>query len=655
MKRKTTVILICLLAVTAASAVAFFALNGSFAKRAPVMAAFYVSPSGSDTGDGSKESPFATVARARDEVRKINADMTGDIVVHVAEGEYVLAETLAFDERDGATNGFSVRYVGEGNAVLSGGETLTGFTLYDADKDIYSVKVPQGVSFRQLYVNGEKMIRSDTAHGYRNRIVGASRFLADGTPIPEWNNNWGEETLQQAAYGEIYLRSCEFPDFKNPRDVEIHIFSAWTKSILRVSSVERDREVAVIRVQEPENSLIFNRMHPDIDGYSHQNTHAFAYYLENAYELIDWYGEWYHDRSAGTLYIKAPENTDMTAAEAVYPKLETLVRIGSGNGERIKNLSFEGLTFSCTNWTLPGERGFVEVQAGMYANYCVFKTNDMGVCRPPAAVYAADTENLTIRNCTVEKTGAAGIDLNHATLHSVIRDNTVRDAAGNGIMIGQFAVDENTDIHAVYNPEDETQICTGDRIVNNLVTNIGTEFEGSVGIAAGYPREILIACNEVSYAPYSGVSVGFGWSAEDNAMRRNRILYNEIHHTSRVLCDAGGIYTLSKQPDSEIVGNYIHDIELPDGADYATSGIYMDEQTAGFTVKDNVIYHAWGVGRNNNGDNDYRENRIYVDKKWDPRAWGIMWNAGRKTCYDLFANTHYGSSNDRQGGKQNEQ
>ena len=36
---------------------------------------------------------------------------------------------------------------------------------------------------------------------------------------------------------------------------------------------------------------------------------------------------------------------------------------------------------------------------------------------------------------------------------------------------------------------------------------------------------------------------------------------------------------------------------LPEGADYAAGGIYMDEQTAGFTVKDNVIYHAWGAGR----------------------------------------------------------
>ena len=109
----------------------------------------------------------------------------------------------------------------------------------------------------------------------------------------------------------------------------------------------------------------------------------------------------------------------------------------------------------------------------MYANYCVFASNDMGVRRPPAGIFAADTENLTIKNCTVEKMGAAGIDLNHSTLHSVVRDNTVRNIAGNGIMVGSFVVDENTDVHTVYHPEDETHICTGDKIVNATPHNSG--------------------------------------------------------------------------------------------------------------------------------------------------------------------------------------
>ena len=639
--KKKRVITICVFAVIAALVITFLALNGNLARHARIMADIYVSADGSDDGDGSKSSPFATISRAQDEVRKMNADMSGDIVVHIADGEYCLTDTLTFDEKDGATNGYSIRYIGDGGAVISGGEKLGGFKFYDKEKDIYCAKVPKGTSFRQLYVNGEKMIRSDTEHNYKTRIVGASRFTKDGKLISEWNNNGSDETLVQADYGEIYIPTAELPEFKNPQDVEIHVFCAWTKSILRVESIKRGtQETSTVRIQEPESKLIFNRMHPDIDGYSHMNTHAFAYYLQNAYELIDWYGEWYLDESASTLYIKAPENTDMTKTEAVYPKLETLVKVES-KGESVKNLSFEGLTFTCTNWTLPSEQGFVEVQAGMYANRCVFKDNDMSVDRPTAGIYAANTENFTVKNCTVEKMGAAGIDLNHATRNSVIRDNTIKQISGNGIMVGSFAVDENTDVHTVYNPKDKSEICTGDQIVNNLVTEIGTDYEGSVGIVAGYPRDILIACNEVSYAPYSGISVGYGWSDKANAMQHNRIMNNEIHHTSQALCDAGGIYTLSYQPDSEMVGNYIHDLELPSSADYGTAGIYMDEQTAGYTVKNNVLNNASDVWRNQNGDDDYREKKIYINKKANPRTWGIMAKAGRKKCYNLFANLHY--------------
>ena len=77
----------------------------------PVMAAFYVSPTGSDRNDGlSQQSPFATLEKARDAVRAVNREMSGDIVVYLMDGVWELTETLRFDERDSGSNGFFVRY-----------------------------------------------------------------------------------------------------------------------------------------------------------------------------------------------------------------------------------------------------------------------------------------------------------------------------------------------------------------------------------------------------------------------------------------------------------------------------------------------------------------------------------------------------------------
>lgn len=610
-------------------------------KPETVMAEYYVSTTGNDSNAGTAESPFATIERARDEVRKINDDMSGNIIVHVAEGTYKLSDTLTFDERDSASGDRYIRYIADGNALISGGEEINGFTLYDAEKNIYAAKVSDGDLFRQLYMNGEKLIRSRSNNDYSTKIIGASRFYADGTMIPENLNRWDETSLVQADYGEIYLKADEFKSFNNLEDVELHILTAWVKNVLRVKSARTKDGVTTIRIQDEENDLIFNRPHPDIDGYSHMNNREFTYYIENAYELIDEDKEWYLDETTDTVYIKMPADTDMSSAEVIAPKLETLIKAEPTDGSKIKNLSFEGFTFAYSNWTVPSTDGLVDIQGGMYANYCIFATNDIGVLRPASALYFADTENLIIKGCTIENMGAAGIDLAKGTKNSLIQNNTIRNIAGNGIMVAQFAVDENTDMHIVYNTENESDICDGDRIVNNLVTNIGTDYQSSVAIGAGYPRNILIANNEVSYAPYTGISVGFGWSAEDSTMRNNRILNNDIHHTSQVLCDAGGIYTLSKQPDSEISGNYIHDIHLPEWADYATSGIYMDEQTAGYTVEYNVIEHGWGVGRNRNGENNYREKTIYIDKNWNPIISGIKKNAGIKDYFDMYSKLFY--------------
>ena len=616
-------------------------MTGFAAKPQKPMAEFYVSVYGSDSNTGAKDSPFASLQKARDEVRKINGNMTGDIVVHIAAGNYPLQDTLLFNENDGATNGYKIRYVADGNAVLSGGEALTGFTLFDSEKNIWCAAVPAGANFRQLYVGGKKMTRARTAIDGSTRIAGAARFRSDGTMIPEWLNNWGEETLEQADYGEIYLKADEFPGFNNLEKVELHILTAWVKNVLRVKTANEKDGVVTVRLQDEENKLIFNRMHPNIDGYSHMSTHEFVYYIENAYELIDEDNEWYYDEGAGKVYLKVPAGEDVSKAEVVIPRLETLVRIEPANGKSVENLSFEGLTFAHSNWTLPGEQGLVDVQAGMFANYCIFATNDVGVRRPPAAVIAAGTEHFTMQNCVIENAGATGLDLLRGTKHSVIRDCVIRNIAGNGITVGNFCVDENTDMHEVYNPETDETVCEGDWIVNNLVTDIGTDYQGAVAIGAGYPREILIANNEVCNAPYTGISVGFGWSDKENCMRNNRSLNNEIHDTSQVLCDAGAIYTLSVQPNSEISGNYIHDIHLPEWADYATSGIYMDEQTAGYTVKDNVIYHAWGVGRNRNGENDYKEDTIYIDKDRNVHAACIQKNAGVSKYFDAYAKLFY--------------
>lgn len=132
--------------------------------------------------------------------------------------------------------------------------------------------------------------------------------------------------------------------------------------------------------------------------------------------------------------------------------------------------------------------------------------------------------------------------------------------------------------------------CTNDTIKDNYITNVTTEIQGACGIACGYPRTIDIEHNEVSDVNYTGISVGFGWTATANAMSGNRINYNDIHDIVKILADGGGIYTLSNQGSgSQMEYNYIHDFQKSQWADYGDHGLYLDEQTSGYTVSHNVL------------------------------------------------------------------
>jgi hypothetical protein len=75
------------------------------------------------------------------------------------------------------------------------------------------------------------------------------------------------------------------------------------------------------------------------------------------------------------------------------------------------------------------------------------------------------------------------------------------------------------------------------------------------------------------------------------------------------LADGGGIYTLSNQgPASQEEYNYLHDFQKSQWADYGDHGIYMDEQTSGYTVSNNVLVNCPALSQNHTGTNTISSN-----------------------------------------------
>jgi hypothetical protein len=351
---------------------------------------------------------------------------------------------------------------------------------------------------------------------------------------------------------------------------------------------------AYLKIQSPESTIVFPRPFPHLGGQFGGFT-KHCYYFENALELLDQAGEWYLDETKGVLSYKPRSGEDMTTATVVAPMVETVVSVnGTSTSSQAGYLWFQGITFAHSTYMRPSQSGFCDAQAGQY-NLTATTDNKQTIGRPPAGVSVM---------------GATGLDFVSGTHDDMVIGNVVTDIAGNGISIGKFTASDTTEYHVPYNPSDKNEICTTDTIKDNYIHNVTTEFQGGTAIAGGYPKQVDIEHNEIGYTNYTGISVGYGWTSTVNAMSNNYINYNNIHHVTQIMADGAALYVLSnQQPASQMEYNYIHDYQTSQWADYGDQGIYLDEQTSGYTVAHNAMVNApTNVAQNNTGTNTITDN-----------------------------------------------
>lgn len=518
---------------------------------------YFVSPNGNDKNPGTIKKPFATIEAARDAVRKLGDKTTQDIVIFLRGGRYELKNVVLFDHRDSGKNGNRTIYKAfkDERPIISGGRQIENWT--PADNGLFKVHVD--AEFRQFYVNGKRAIRARTPNSdeyYRLKF-------------------WNERDR------EIIIDKYLIQQWNNFDQIEMIAHLHWAEAILPLASYEQYGDYAYVAVQEPERDLVFRRMYP-------VKSENEAFHFENALEFLDQPGEWYHDKLTNTLYYLPRPGEDMATAEAIIPRLETLMKIQGTLDEPVHHLAFEWITFSHSGWILPQDTGMLNTQAGHYI-IKVEPNNIQYFARPPAAVYVAAAHHLKFENNEFSKLGSTGLDFHYGTHDDLIIGNIFYDISGTGILLAKFSEADIKHTH-LYNPDDQREICKNDTISNNVITKIGQDYPGCCGIACGFPQAVVIEHNEVFDLPYTGISVGWAWMDADNAMRDNQIRYNHIHHVLKLLCDGGGIYTLSKQPNSSIKENYIHDIYRSKWAvGSQVNGIFLDEGTNGYTIDHNVF------------------------------------------------------------------
>ncbi len=491
----------------------------------------HAAPQGS--GDACTVAQPCALTTARDRARELRQSGLPGVVVWLHGGRYPLSAPLELGPEDSGSPGDPARWEawpdGDGDPVLSGGVAVTGWQLQDAGKGLWRAQVPAGLNTRQLFVNGVRAVRVRGMDGGAGLVETPAGYSG-----PAGMSGW-----------------------RNPSDIEMVHLTYWKSFRCPIASIQG----TTITMAQPCWSCA--QFHQGFDM-------GVPSWVENAYELLDTPGEWYLDRTEDALYYIPRPGENLATAEVIVPVLERLVHV-AGDAGKAHDIRLQGVGFEHTTWLRPGTPdGYPAVQAGHYLTQPAWSP----VGRIPGAVVLEHVDDVEILDSRFERLGTSGIEMRLACHDVRVEGNRFQDLSGGAVYVG------TVDLSAL---PDDASACVDTLVRNNSVEETGVEFHDTVGLFAGYTVRTTFEHNRLHRLPYSAMSVGWGWSTNPTLARENRVAANQVSFPMRRLADGGCIYTLSRQPDSEIQANWFH------GQVHDYGAIYLDQGTMGYTVSDNVV------------------------------------------------------------------
>ncbi|MCK5802161.1 MAG: right-handed parallel beta-helix repeat-containing protein [Lentisphaeria bacterium] len=530
-------------------------------------AEFHVAPDGSDDAPGTKNKPFATLTRARDAARKLHGPngLQEPVTIRLRGGDYFLERPLRLTPEDSGTALHPVRYEAEAGEtpILSGGIPITGWRrTNDGRWTVALDDVKTGtLYFHQLFSRR----RGQSWFERRYRPSRGLRIIAGLTDAPHKNPTG--RVNHRNPQKEVLFRPGDIERWQNLPDVELLFTHDWSSGRMHIDGVDFDQEI--VRFREFPHYRI---------GHWYPGGRN-PYLVENVKEWIGEPGEWYLDRSAGTLTYTPLADEDIRTTEFVAPRLERLVLIEGDYsvGDYVEHIQFHGITFAHSAWHLPPH-----LYAEKYKRGCRQGFVDM-----PSAVEFKSARHCRVERCTFANLGSYGVDLADGCHENEIVGNLMYDLGTGGVKVG--TVDRSAT---------EPRLPTDNRICNNVVSSSGVAHYSGHGIWGGMCARTIISNNVVTRTLYSAIAVGWSHSKTASACRENVMERNHVYDVMLLLDHGGALYTLGNQPGTIIRGNLIHDtyrtklhgeVKRPV---WVSGALAFDDGSSDFTVEDNILYNT---------------------------------------------------------------
>lgn len=536
----------------------------------------FVAPDASDADPGTKARPFATLQRARDELRalKSRTGLRDGATVIVGGGTYYLDEPLALTTEDSGTQAGPVTYMADRGETVSllGSRLVTGWkpgkgATWEADLSGMDLGDSR---FWQLFYRGERQILArypnfDPQHPRAGGFLYIKECLEDDHKTVVPHEPGGAVRQRGSKTGFRYSPDRLDPSkWARPTEARVHVWPwlNWNRSILPIKAVDPDN--ATIVLQQPAS-------YPLMQGN--------RFFVENVVGELDAPGEWYFDEAAKQLYFRPPDG-ESPEGKVTVPVLSELIRLtgDDAGGEFVEHVRLHGFGLGETHGSL--------VRLDMAAS-CRVSGCTLTGCGGTAVSLSGRSHHNEILGCDIAHVGGSAImlsgvvdwahSLENRISHNVISNNHVHDVGENGNAWGAIMI----------NPG-----CGGNVTHDNVISH-----------------------NLVHDTPRQGITFnGF----------RNVVEYNHVHHTNQEQSDTGAIGMGSRdiyERGSIIRYNYIHDtggyeMTQPGVWKYPGYcwGVYLDDYTSGVHVYGNLIVRAVRAGvMVHGGQDNVIENNIIVD------------------------------------------
>ena len=558
---------------------------------AKIQATYYVSPTGSDDNSGTLEEPFRTIEKARDVVRTVNKDMTGDIYVYLRGGNYSITSTITFGAQDSGTNGYRVYYQAyeDETPILNGATKVTGWTKHSGD--IYKATLNRSTKLRNLYVNDKrasmtkKTVSAKGGYGTYSVTAGQASWA--------WTSGSKSDGVQYNLSDVPAIAS-------NKDDLEIVNGTTWNENIVCTRDVITSGNSRALLLQQPYGAIA------QTPGWGAAFTTTGTHTIYNAFEFLNSPGQFYFDKTTKTLYYYIRPGENMDTADVEAPVVEKLIDIaGTSTTSRVKNITFQGITFANTEYSLVevgGSHGKSTCQAAQgfiaFYNDNWHNTKYDLVDTLPGMINVRNGDSINFIRNIVKHSGSDGINMANDVINCELIGNYITDITSSGITVGhpQHVYIGDGGNRAKY-PTGVEGVCKNIKISNNMLYDTSTApgFGGCAAITVYFGDTIEITYNHVQNTAYNGIHLGWGWCnfTDSTTCKNNTISYNRIIDTLTRLHDSGAIYTIGQMPGTNINENYVRGIPPADSG--PTYGLHNDEGTTYINENDNVLDIDKGV------------------------------------------------------------